>query len=387
MGIKFIQKLIDKIRGKGYNNKQNEKEFITLECENSKGYVLVSYLKDSIFLEDNDPALNYHTNQWESREIARIFNRLGYEVDVINYDNFNFKSLKEYDILFDIHKNLHHMQLPQKCKRFYHLTGSYAKYNNIQEKKRRDYLFERKNNALSIERYGDEDIMDLSLKAADLITIVGNSHTINTFPEEYRPRINPVPVTSSKLAFTKKETDYLPKEKEFLWFAGYGAVHKGLDLLLDVFSKHSEWKLNIIGPVEEQKDFTFLYKKELYETPNIKYHGYLSPSSSEFVNIVKKCFCYINPSCAESTSTASVTALSVGLYPIISYDNGITLPENCGIYLKDCKIAEIENSIEKLMKLQDKEIESQIQKTQEYILRKFSRENFTEIMTSIINSM
>lgn len=381
MKLKSIQKIIDKIRGK------YKKEFVTLKCDNPKGHVLVSYLKDSVLLEDSAQELNYHSNQWESREIARIFNRLGYEVDVIDYENYNFVPSKKYNVIFDIHKNLHHLKLPENCIRMYHLTGSYAKYNNMQEKKRREYLLERKNNALSVERYGDEEIMDLSLEAADVITIVGNAHTISTFPEEYRNKIKPVPVTSSKLGFIKNDSEYLPKEKEFLWFAGYGAVHKGLDLLLDVFSNHPEWKLNIIGSVDQQNDFVDLYRKELYETDSIKYHGFLSPSSDEFINVIKKCFCYINPSCAESTSTASVTALSVGFYPIISYDNGITLPDNCGIYLKDCTIEEIENSIEKVMKLGDKEIIEQIQLTQNYILNTFSRENFTKLMTEIISSV
>ena len=39
----------------------------------AKGNVLVSYMKDSLLLKDNDIRLKYHTNRWENREIARIF--------------------------------------------------------------------------------------------------------------------------------------------------------------------------------------------------------------------------------------------------------------------------------------------------------------------------
>ena len=39
----------------------------------AKGNVLVSYMKDSLLLKDNDIRLKYHTNRWENREISRIF--------------------------------------------------------------------------------------------------------------------------------------------------------------------------------------------------------------------------------------------------------------------------------------------------------------------------
>lgn len=367
-----------------FKKKKKEKRVVQLNCKYAKGTVLLAYLKDSVLLEDDAIQLNFHSNMWESREIARIFNRLGYNVDAINYDDFDFKQKKKYDIVFDIYKNLGELKWPENCIKILHLTGSYAKYNNEQETNRREYLFKRKNVNLPIERYADIDIVDKSLGVANIITIVGNSHTVKTFPEEYQGRINCIPVTSSKLNFIKEEKDYLPNEKEFLWLAGFGAVHKGLDLLLDVFSQHPDWTLNVVGSVENEKEFVNIFQKELYETPNIKYHGFLSPSSDEFINITKKCFCYINPSCAESTSTASITALSVGLYPLISYDNGIDLPNECGIYLKDCSIEEIENAIEKIITTRDKDIKLQIRKTQDYILKTFSRENFTKIMTETL---
>lgn len=365
---------------------KKEKRIVQLNCKKAKGTVLFSYLKDSVLLKDDASELNFHSNMWESREIARIFNSLGYNVDAINYDDFDFVPKKKYNIIFDIYKNIGDLKLPKDCIKILHLTGSYAKYNNEQEKKRRDYLFKRKEVNLPIERYADINIVDKSLGVAEIITIVGNSHTVKTFPDKYQNKIDCIPVTSSKLKFIKEEKDYLPKEKEFLWLAGFGAVHKGLDLLLDVFSQHPEWTLNVVGSVENEKDFVNSFKKELYETPNIKYHGFLSPSSDEFINITKKCFCYINPSCAESTSTASITALSVGLYPLISYDNGIDLPNGCGIYLKDCSIEEIENAIEKIITTEEKDIKKQIKDTQEYILKTFSRENFTKIMTETLLS-
>ena len=375
------QDIIDIFRGKKGPNC-----FVSLPCENkhgAKGNALISYLKDSILLEDGDDELCYHTNVWECRELARIFNRLGYNVDAINWDNPFFKLRKKYDVVFDIHKNLYTLNLGDGCTKILHLTGSYPRYANKKDMERIEGLKKRRGVKLTPSRKDDEKSQDLSLKIADVITLVGNSNTLSTFPAEYQGKINPIPVTSSPLAYVKSDEDYIPAEKEFLWFGGFGALRKGLDLLLEVFVKHPEWTLNICGMVEKEKDFVKIYKKELFELPNIKYHGFVKPSSETFVNICKKCWCFIYPSCVEGTATAALTALSVGFYPIISVDTGLTLPEGCGQYLTDCALSEIEEKINKLISLSDNEINRQIKVAQNYVTTTFTQENFTKTFTEI----
>lgn len=375
------QDIIDIFRGKKGANC-----FVSLPREDKngvKGNALISYLKDSILLEDGDDELCYHTNVWECREFARIFNRLGYNVDAINWDNPFFKLRKKYDVVLDIHKNLYNLNLGKDCKKILHITGSYPKYANEQDMKRINGVKERRGIKLSPARKDDEKSMDLSLSVADVITLVGNPHTLSTFPIEYQGKINPIPVTSSPLDYVKGDEDYIPVEKEFLWFGGFGAVRKGLDLLLDVFAKHPEWTLNICGMVEKEKDFVKVYQKELFELPNIKYHGFVKPSSETFTNICKKCFCFIYPSCAEGTATAALTALSVGFYPIISEDTGLTLPEGCGQYMTDCALEEIEEKINNLFALSDDEVKRQISETQKFVTTTYTKENFTKTFTEI----
>ena len=109
------------------------------------------------------------------------------------------------------------------------------------------------------------------------------------------------------------------------------------------------------------------------------------PSSEKFEKIVSRCFAYINPSCAEATSTATVTAMSVGLYPIISYDNGFTLPKGCGIYLDKCSLDEIENAIASLWQKDKSEVCEQIEQVQKMTLKNFSRENFHNQMLQFLS--
>ena len=81
-----------------------------MEIDNPLGNCLVSYDNSYIEREDNDEIFNGHSSKWESREIALIFSRLGYNVDIINWQDTSFVPEKNYDIIFDIH---HIHQSPQ----------------------------------------------------------------------------------------------------------------------------------------------------------------------------------------------------------------------------------------------------------------------------------
>lgn len=349
----------------------------------AKGNVLVSYMKDSILLKDNDQRLKFHSNRWENREIARIFHDMGYNVDCIDF-NVNFYPRKKYDIMFDIADSFEKYAdfLKPGALRLAHLTGSASDYNIRQENIRLENLEKRRGVRLPVERQNPnaEKAKPLTPSAIDGYTLVGNEHTLRTYPAELQPKITLIHLTGSELSKVKTPEHYYPQEKEFLWMAGAGPVHKGLDLLLEIFAKHPEWTLNIMGKLNSNKKFLALYHREMFELPNIHYHGLMMPSSDEFNEIIARCFAYINPSCAEATSTATVTALSLGLYPVISYDNGVDLPEGCGIYLDSCSLEEIETALENLWHKRPEQVAREIGEVQRLILKNFSRENFRKEM-------
>lgn len=101
-----------------------------------------------------------------------------------------------------------------------------------------------------------------------------------------------------------------------------------------------------------------------------------SNTSLEFIDIVQRCFCFIAPSCSESISTAVATLLQVGLYPIISKNTGIDLPEHCGIYLDSLSIYSIESAVNVVNKLNNLSLIKQINKIQKMTLDKYSRDAF-----------
>ncbi len=40
-----------------------------------------------------------------------------------------------------------------------------------------------------------------------------------------------------------------------MWFGSGGMIHKGLDLVLEVFARMQEYHLHICGPVHHEEDF------------------------------------------------------------------------------------------------------------------------------------
>jgi len=350
---------------------------------------LISYLPFAINLNDDADALLGHSNVWMAREIAMSLASLNYQVYSIKWNDFSYIPNKNFSLLFDIHSNLARLSkfLPNS-KKILHCTGSDHNYQNSAEIRRIDEMLSRRKGIYTPKRviknpeqaYASQDV-------ADACIILGNTHTLETYSSKVRNKSYLINAVGSYLGNNVKSTNYVPLKKEFLWFFGYGAVHKGLDLVLEVFSKHTELVLNVVGNVEVEKDFCEIYRKELFETENIKYHGYLLPSSRQFSEILSDCFCFLAPTCSESMSVAVLTMLNAGLYPILSRDTGVDMPENKGIFLEDCSIPEIEEKVLAIYERKPEDITNEIGVIQRFSNENYSKNNFSQKMFRILEQI
>ncbi len=354
-----------------------------------RGRVLFSYIPEVFGLPDDDPEFDRHTSRWHARTIGHLLAEFGYIVDGVRWDDETFLPRQEYDVVFDIYVNLVRWlpYLKPATIKLLHCTGSDPYYQNIAELRRIEALTRRRAGLYTPKRllaYPDRSRYAMHL--ADACSLLGNEYTLNTYPVEYHAKVRLITPSASKLDTTIKPSDGLvPPEREFLWFFGSGAVHKGLDLVLEVFARHPEWVLNVVGPAGDEPDFVAFYRHELYELPNIHYHGQLTPSGEAFRAITSRSFCFVAPSCSESVSSAVVTCLCVGLFPIVSRDTGVTLPDSCGIYLETSSIDEIEQAAKQVISLPDQELTRQIARVQEFAAQTFSRERFREDMVKFLS--
>lgn len=349
------------------------------------GHALVSYISEPIMWKSDDKRFNGHSNLWESAEITKILNELGYIVDCISFTDNHFKSNNNYDIVFDIFKNFPKYS-SSNTHTILHLTGSDPLFAKNAELNRINNLKSRKGFYLIPRRLINEnDINKFSslMNTADTLTLVGNEVTLSTYPKLLQKKIKCIPVTGSVLSEVRELNESLQKN-EFIWFGGAGAVHKGLDLVLEVFAKNPNLKLHIIGPYEHEKDFMKLFDFEITHCPNIMSHGFLYPSEKKFKEITKNVTAFVFPSCSEGISTGAITCMQYGFLPIISKNTGISITKDMGVLLHDCSITEIESAIKYIAEKPIIEIKEMISKSQTYALNTFSRAEFHKSMKDIL---
>jgi|GEM_PF-1802025 len=323
-----------------------------------------------------------HSIDWEARKIADLIRQHGFDVTAITGWSPLIDQMKKsddlYDLIVDENGNLPgflHLLKDSGISLLY-LTGSYPRFQNAQEMGCVQNLNARRNCKYVPKRLLKTDAFDISLDLADGVLLVGNEVTLNTYPDRYRGKIDTVRVSAS-VTVEKEEQYIVPPEKEFLWFFGEGVVHKGLDLLLEVFARNPAWTLNVVGPVLKESDFLQIYHRELFETKNIRLHGVMVPSSPEFLSIINRCFAFIAPAVSEGISPAVATCLTTGLFPIISRNTGITLPASAGIYLTDHSEEAIERAIGKTLELSESDLYEQIVRCRDFAKDHFTRQHFT----------
>ena len=291
---------------------------------------LLSYLATPVRMSDGDGRLAGHTNAWECRTVGRLLQAEGLAVDAIDWSDADFTPARRYRVLFDLHRNLDRLAASADVC-WLHVTGSHPRFAHAAEVRRRDALADRRGVRVKLRRAFDSDDIerfDRSIERADFITALGDDVTIGTLGPKAATTSHRVSVTASEVLPRERDDDF--DDGTFLWFAGSGAVHKGMDLVLDVFARNPALTLHCIGPYGAETDFVALYGRELHASPNIVSHGWLLPSDPRFRAIARRASAFVLPSCSESQSTAAATCMMFGLVPIVTPQCGMALPSGLG---------------------------------------------------------
>lgn len=352
-------------------NKINPKRIgvFNLYSTNFSKRVLISYITYPFY--EN---FSGHSNIQEAIEIAKIFHDMNYIVDIINYKT-GFKKIcfpnVDYDIVFGLEPNfIKAVDKFKPKKSIYYATGSHYLFQNNAERIRLKELEKRKGKALLLRR---TVMSHSSSEVADAVICIGNDQTKKTY-DSFCKKIEMIRVSAYSFfpyPNIEKEKKWESAKKNFLWFGSAGAVHKGLDLLLDIFKDKPYLHLYICGNISAEKDFVKLYEKELSELSNIHLVGFIRPNSTKFREIVNTCAFAIMPSCSEGMNSSVPTCMHSGLIPLVSRECGLDIG-NIGVIFYDNKIETIEKIILEYSKKEDPWIRMQSEKA--YI---FAKENNT----------
>lgn len=287
------------------------------------------------------PLYHRHQNMWQVPEMAKIIGEFGYNVDVINYDDEQTCLTKKYDMLIDIYpqnNKVYQNHLTTNCVKVLYSTGAAPEWQNKQQTARVAALNARRHAHLRtkavVQPFGSE------IEGFDATFLIGNDFTLSTY---VNPPTNKVFLIKNS-AYLFADTDLTKKvPNTFLYMATYPQALKGLDLLLEIFSRHQNISLVVAGQYEAEKDFCHVYEKELYSSPNILPVGVVDITSSLFNKIRQIASFFVLPSCSEGMSGSVLTAMSAGLIPIVSRECGFNNDEVFN--LQECSISGIRDTL------------------------------------------
>ena len=339
-----------------------------------KGDVLLSYITKPFRLSPENPYFNVHSNMWECREIAQTFLDLGHAVDVIDWEDRDFVPKKQYSVLIDIHNNLERLApfAGKDCLKILHVTGAHWRFQNEAENARLAALQKRRGVSLAPRRTVPPS---LGIEHADCATLLGNDVTARTFEYAGKP-IYRIPVSSPVTFDWIEGKDFEKCRNRFVWMASSGLVLRGLDIALEAFSAMPDLSLTVCGDIHAEEDFERAYRKELYETPNIRTVGWVDIGGREFSEMTRSSIGLVYPSASEGQSTSVVTCLHAGLIPIVSRESGVDV-EGFGRVLTGCSLDEVKDTVRSVSRLPARETASMAKSAWEYARKNHTREAFS----------
>jgi len=175
-------------------------------------------------------------------------------------------------------------------------------------------------------------------------------------------------------------------KKSFLWFGSVGAIHKGLDILIDIAYKNSDFDLHICGLSKYEEH---LFQEIIPKCNNIHNHGFLSVTSQAFIDIINSSAFMVFPSCSEAMSTSVLTVARHGMLLLLQRNSGgLDRLGDYAFWLDDFKVEYVEKRMREVSELDNdfltqKSRELQKYANEEFCLEKFS-ENFEKYMKEIL---
>lgn len=348
---------------------------------NNQKKVLICYLPTDEY-EHVTREKVYHTNKVERYQIIKSFIKKNYCIDVchcLDEKAIGKLSSERYDVIFGM--GTAYKQAIKKWPDAVHIiyyTESPFWYSKQQESLRIQMFCEKTGIHKKLVRtdvfYHEDDE-----KEADAIICMCDE---NLFYKLEKPiyRITPHGLKSigiDKNLFEKRD------ERHFLVFGTVGYVHKGIDLLIDVFKNHPDWHLHICGDATEMNRDGYEYHYQ-----NICMEGFLSVNDVRYRELVEQCMFIVLASCAEATPSGVITGMRHGLIPIVSKKLGM---EYCGedkvFFFEELSEQCIEERIQHCVEIGREVLRNMSDSIYQYANTEFTIETYTSKMDYCIDSI
>jgi glycosyltransferase involved in cell wall biosynthesis len=325
---------------------------------------------------------NVPSHDLESVLIAQALTDHGFAVDVIHWRNHWFEPDGSYDVLIDVRHNLQRLapKMGRDAVKIFHIDVCHILFQNVAESRRLLDLQRRRGVTLAPRRF---EFPNLGIEHANVATVLGNGFTMGTFRYARKPMVS-VPILPAGDPSWPQGKDFDACRCNFLWFGSGGLVRKGLDLVLEAFARMPHAQLTVCGPLDGDPDFVQAYRKELFETPNIRATGWVDVGSAAFADICKNSLALVYPSCAEGQCGGVVTTMQAGVIPVVSRESGVDV-DDFGIIPGACTVDDLIEAVETLMHLPSARLEEMARAARDHALRHHRPQHFLDRYRSVIS--
>ena len=304
-------------------------------------------MRRAAMLYKTEPFVNgqkdHHTNNWEIVEAIRILNSFGFSVDLIDRNHHNWSPSEKFDLFLGLGaggSGINYARYARASQSPIKVLLAMGPHPDVSEKRviERYSNFNSRNNMNAppqrlVSMVSGTVFQDF-LSCTDYIMCIGEegNESYKSYSSHGKIVLPFFPGVSREISFSPHffKTRHL---SHFLCFAGNGLICKGVDLLVEAFAKTPAKTLHICGPKTEAPFFS-KYDDIINNSPNIHYHGFISPSSKEFLKLAGLCSYVIFHSAAEGLATSVATAMRAGLVPVLNSWSGI-IHEDFGVPLEE----------------------------------------------------
>lgn len=371
--------IINKI--KLFLNKIDCIENINLDLCTIQKKCLVSYFTLS-FNSDISNSSIHASNVLELNQIIKTFIDLNYCIDVVfslDMNAYDKIKTKNYDLIFGFGEVFNRMVKDNpESKKIMYLTEHDPKFSLVKETERIEYYYTRHKKKVKLNRSGKYYQED-NFKYIDDLIVLGE-----TFPfdeEKFNVHsIKPSGMLNKNYILKKRNLD--SSKNNFLWFGSNGAIHKGLDLLLDIFKKRDDIYLHVCGLNNKDRSILKIPKR-----PNIFDYGRIDVNGDLYLNLVNISSFVLLPSCSEASSTAVLTCMRHSMIPIIMEKTGFDYLKNLVFLLNDYKLDYLESSIDLYRSYSNTEIDYLHTKIFDYANENFSLEKYNRNFKMLMNNI
>ena len=332
-----------------------------------------------------DGIKNYHSNNRECFVIAEILRELEFNVDIIHWDNTTYIPNKNYEVVIDNHNNLERLKpyLSESTRKIFHATNANWLYQNWVEYGLYYEFFLKKGVSIAPPR-----IMSFanSVEYCDFISIFGNEFTKSTYGS-YSHKAHQLPMSITISPEINTEKDFSSAKSKFVWLNSHGALLKGLDIVIDVFTKQPHRELYICGDLNRDAAFRDAISILLSQAPNIKTVGWVDVDGDLFKEITSKCAWVLSTSFSEGGGGSTLNCMAKGLIPVVTKSSSLTLPENTGFYLQENTVSELADLLKKISVLDECELKKMSFNSYQFVSSNHTIENFKLRYKEFLNNV